>query len=87
MTYEKAVQALVTAGLMDQTEVETAVSALNQTNVEFTYPAWARALAKAGLIADSDVDSAADVMEDAGQKEAEDDPKAFDEGLENAGIL
>ena len=87
MTYEKAVQALVTAGLMDQAEVGTAVSALNQTNVEFTYPAWARALAKAGVIAKSDVDSAADVMEEAGQKEAEDDPKAFDEGLMNAGIL
>jgi hypothetical protein len=87
MTYEKAVQALVTAGMLDQIEVETAVAALNKPNVEFTYPDWARALAKAGLIAKSDVDSAADVMEKAGQQEAEDDPKAFDEGLENAGIL
>jgi hypothetical protein len=87
MTYEKAVQALVTAGMLDQIEVETAVAALNKPNVEFTYPDWARALAKAGLIAKSDVDSAAVVMEEAGQKEAEDDPKAFDEGLENAGIL
>ena len=80
-------QALVTAGMFDQTEVETAVVALNQTNVEFTYPDWAKALAKAGLIAESDVDSAAEVMEEAGQKEAEDDPKSFDEGLQNAGIL
>ncbi len=87
MTYEKAVQALVTSGLMDQTEVDTAVDALNKSNVEYTYPDWAKALAKAGLIAESDVDSAIDVMEDAGQKEAEDDPKAFDEGLMNAGIL
>jgi hypothetical protein len=87
MTYEKAVQALVTAGMLDQIEVETAVAALNKPNVEFTYPDWARALAKAGLIAKSDVDSAAVVMEEAGQKEPEDDPKAFDEGLENAGIL
>ena len=87
MTYEKAVNALVKAGLMDQTKVAAAITALKQPSVEFTYPDWAKALAKAGLIAESDVDSAADVMEEAGQKEAEDDPKAFDEGLENAGIL
>jgi hypothetical protein len=81
------VNAFVAAGLLDKTKVATAVAALNQTNVEFTYPDWAEALAKAGLITESEVDSAADVMEKAGQKEAEDDPKAFDEGLENAGIL
>ena len=87
MTYEKAVQALVTAGLLDQSVKAAAVTALKQPSVEFTYPDWARALAKAGLIAKSDVDSAADVMEKAGQQEAEDDPESFDKGLENAGIL
>ena len=87
MTYEKAMQALVTADLLDQTKVETAVSALQKPNVEFTYPDWAKALAKAGLIAEKDVDAAADVMETVGQKEADDDPDAFDEGLANAGIL
>jgi hypothetical protein len=87
MTYEKAVNALVAARLLDKTKVATAVAALNKPNVEFTYPDWARALAKAGLITESDVNSAAVMMEEAGQKEAEDDPKAFDEGLENAGIL
>ena len=87
MTYEKAVNALVAARLLDKTKVATAVAALNKPNVEFTYPDWAEALAKAGLIAKSDVDSAADVMEKAGQQEAEDDPESFDKGLENAGIL
>jgi predicted transcriptional regulator len=87
MTYEKAVQALVTAGLLDKSQVKTAVTTLEKSNVEFTYPDWAEALAKAGLIKQSDVDSAADVMQEAGQKEMEEDPDAFDAGLENAGIL
>ena len=87
MTYEKAVQALVTAGLLDKSQVKTAVTTLEKSNVEFTYPDWAQALAKAGLIKQSDVDSAADVMQEAGQKEMEEDPDAFDAGLENAGIL
>jgi hypothetical protein len=87
MTYEKAVQALVKAGLLDQIQVKTAVAVLQKPNVEFTYPDWAKALAKAGLIAQGNVDKVADVMEQAGQDEADDDPDAFDKGLENAGIL
>lgn len=87
MTYEKAAQALVAAGLLEPAQTATAVTVLNQSNVELTYPAWAEALANAGLIATAEIGTAADVMEQAGWAEAEDDPKAFDEGLENAGIL
>ena len=87
MTYEKAAQALVAAGLLKLAQTATAVTVLKQSNVEFTYPAWAEALANAGLIAAAETGAAADVMEQAGWAEAEDDPKAFDEGLENAGIL
>ena len=87
MTYEKAVQALVTAGLLDPTQTDSAVSVLKKPNVEFTYPDWAKALAKAGLIAGTDTNTAADVMEKAGWDEAEDDPDAFEEGLEEAGLL
>jgi hypothetical protein len=87
MTYEKAVQALVTAGLLDPSKVKTAVTALKKSNVVFTYPDWAQALAKAGLIPEAQVDSAADVMQAAGKKEAEDNPDAFEKGLEDAGLL
>ena len=87
MTYEKAVQALVTAGMLDKSKVATAVSTLKKPNVEFTFPDWANALVKAGLLAASDADKAADVMEKAQWDEADSDPDAFDEGLENAGIL
>ena len=87
MTYEKAVQALVDAGLLEPVRADRAITVLKQPNVEFTYPDWAAALAKAGLIAPADADTAADVMEKAGWAEAEDDPEAFDEGLEGAGIL
>ena len=87
MTYEKAVNALVAAGLLDQADATAAISALDSSTVEFTYPDWAQALAKAGLIDKSQVGAAADVMEKAGQAEAKDDPDAFEAGLENAGIL
>jgi hypothetical protein len=87
MTYDKAVNALVAAGLLDQANVASAISALKSTSVEFTYPAWAEALARAGLIDKTEVDAAANVMEKAGQAEAKDDPDAFEAGLENAGIL
>ena len=86
MTYDKAVQALVTAGLLDPVQVETAVTVLNKPNVEFSYPDWAEALAEAGLIGAVEVDTAAEVMEKAGWAEAEDDPDAFKAGLEDAGI-
>jgi hypothetical protein len=87
MTYEKATQALVPAGLLDQSQIETAVTVLKKPNVEFTYPDWANALVGAGLIKQSDIDKAANVMQEAGQMEMDDDPDAFDAGLENAGIL
>jgi len=87
MTYEKAAQALVAAGLLEPAQTATAVTVLNQSNVELTYPAWAEALANAGLIAAAETGAAADVMEQAGWAEAKDDPKAFDEDLEDAGIL
>ena len=87
MTYEKAAKALVAAGLLDQANVASAISALDSPTVEFTYPDWADALAKAGLIGKAEVGAAADVMEKAGWSEAKDDPDAFEAGLENAGIL
>lgn len=86
MTYEKAVQALITVGLLEPAQARTAVMTLQQPNVEFTYPAWAEALTQAGLIAAADTGPAADVMEKAGWAEAKDDPDAFREGLEGAGI-
>ncbi|MCB0226574.1 MAG: hypothetical protein KDI02_22970 [Anaerolineae bacterium] len=86
MTFEKAVQALIAAGLLEPTQAQTAITTLQQPNVEFTYPDWAKALTKAGLIASTDTDTAADVMEKAGWAEAKDDPDAFREGLEGAGI-
>lgn len=87
MTYEEAAKALVAAGLMDEANAASVPKVLDSTSVEFTYPAWAEALAKAGLISESDVDAAADVMEKAAWANAEKDPAAFDEDMENAGIL
>ena len=87
MTYEKAAQALVEAGLLDKTNVASAASVLASTSIDITYPAWAEALAGAGLIGKADIEAAADVMEKAGKAEAEDAPQAFEDGLENASIL
>jgi len=87
MTYEKAVNALVTTGLLDKADATSAISVLDSPSVEFTYPDWAEALAKAGLINKAEVGTAADTMENAGWAEATDDPDAFNAGLENAGIL
>ena len=87
MTYEKAAQALVNAGLLNESQVETAVTILEKPNIDFTYPDWANALVRAGLIKQSEADKAANVMQEAGQVEMEDDPDAFEADLENAGIL
>ena len=87
MTYEKAVKALVDAGLMNEDKTDAAITVLKGHSVEFTYPDWAEALVKAGVIAGMDKDKAADVMEDAGQKEAKEGGDDFDEALRNAGIL
>lgn len=87
MTYEKAARALVDAGILAEDQVEAAVMALDQTNVEFTYPAWADALVSAGLIDEKEAARATAAMEDAGWAEADDDPGQFDKGLESAGLL
>jgi hypothetical protein len=87
MTYEKAVNALVDAGLLDQTDVGTAIAVLVSSSVEMTYPAWAEALARARLLTEVNTEAAIGVMEKAGTAEAKYDSPGFDESLENAGIL
>ena len=87
MTYEKAAKALVDARLLDQADTGTALATLGSPSVEMTYPGWAEALVRAGLLAEANLDSAIDVMEKAGIAEAKDDRPGFEEGLENAGIL
>ena len=87
MTYEKAAQALVAAGLLDKDNVASAATVMASNSIDVTYPAWAEALAGAGLIDKADVGAATDAMVKAGQAEAEDDPQAFKDGLEDAGIL
>ena len=87
MTYEKAIKALIDAGLMSEDKSEAAIAALEAPSVEFTYPDWAQALLDAGVIAGLDVDKAADVMQEAGYAEAEKGGEDFDEALRNAGIL
>ena len=87
MTYEEAVKTLVDAGLLDKADTGAAAAALALPSVEFTYPAWAEALAKAGFIDEANIEAATTLMENAAEKEAEDDPDGFDDALENAGIL
>jgi hypothetical protein len=87
MTYEKAANALVDAGLLDQADVGKAIAALGSPSVEMTYPGWAEALVQAGLLAEANLAAAIAVMEKAGSAEAEDDSPGFEGGLENAGIL
>jgi len=87
MTYEKAAQALVAAGILDKTQVASAVAVLNSPAVNMTYPDWAEALASAGLIDKSHIETAADVMYKAGDTENKEDPNDFEEGLEDAEIL
>jgi hypothetical protein len=87
MTPEDAAKALVAAGLLDESNAASVPEVLDSSSVEFTYPAWADALAKAGLISEADVEAAAEAMEKAAWANAEKDPDAFDDALENAGIL
>jgi hypothetical protein len=87
MTYEDAVNALVTAGLMDKANVAAAVSVIESPSVDMTYPAWAAALVKAGLIDKANVSAAADAMQNESMKIADDDPQAFEDALRGAGIL
>ena len=87
MTYEKAAEALVGAGLLDQADTGAAIATLGSPSVEMTYPAWAEALVRAGLLTEANRDSAIAVMEKAGGAEAKDDSLGFEDGLENAGIL
>ncbi len=87
MTYEKAVKALIDAKLMSADKTEAALAALEDHSVEFTYPDWAEALAKAGVIASLDTEKAAKVMMEAGKKEADEGGDDYEEALRNAGIL
>lgn len=87
MTYKKAADALVAAGLLAKANVPSAISALDTTSIGLTYSDWAQALAKAGLIDKTKIDAAADAMEAAGATEIKDDPTTFNEELEDAGIL
>ena len=75
MTYEKAADALVDAGLLDQTDVGTAIAILVSSSVEMTYPAWAEALVRARLIGEANTEAAIGVMEKAGMAEAKDDAR------------
>lgn len=87
MTYEKAVKALINAKLMSKDKTDAAIEALQAPSVEFTYPDWAATLVKAGVVAGMDEEKAAEVMEEAGRKEAEEGGEDFDDALRNAGIL
>jgi len=77
----------VGAGLLDKADADMAVASLTASSVESTYPAWARALAQAGLLDRANLEAAISAMEKAGTLEAKDDPAGFKKGLENAGIL
>jgi hypothetical protein len=87
MTYEKAVNALVDAGLLAKADAPAAAKALDSSSIDMTYPAWAEALVKAGLLDEANKEAAASAMEDAQWAEADDDPDEFDEDLAGAGIL
>lgn len=84
MTYEKAIEALIVAGYLQDADRAKAYAALTSVHTDFTYPAWAQALVAAGLIRPSDAATVADVLEQAAYKS---DPDDFDQSLENAGIL
>ena len=83
MNYEEAVSALVRAGLLGEADAKTAEAVLVAFSVDPTYPAWAQALAQAGLLDRANVKAAATVMEKAGDAEAKQDPKGFEESLED----
>jgi hypothetical protein len=84
MTYQKAIDALIAAGFLEDADREKAQTTLASTRIDLTYPAWAKALVDAGLVQPSDAPAAAGVMEQAGREEDGDD---LDQALENAGIL
>ena len=88
MTYEKAIDALIAAGYLSETDRERAHSALSASSTDFTYPAWAQALVDPNLIPASKASAAADVMEQAARRLEETESKDdLDQSLENAGIL
>jgi hypothetical protein len=87
MTYEKAINVLVNAGLVAEADAPTAIKALESPSIDITYQAWAEALVKAGLLDETNKEAAEEAMEDAQWAEADDDPDAFDEDLSGAGIL
>jgi hypothetical protein len=87
MTYEKAVKALVDAGILNKSRSAEAIAALEKDSVEFTYPDWAAELMKAGLIARADQEKASVVMQAAGHEEAQKGGSDYEDALRNAGIL
>jgi hypothetical protein len=87
MPYEEAVNTLVKAGLLDKVDADTAVAVLASSSVDLTYPGWAESLAQAGLLDKADAEAVISTLEQAGAAEANDDPAAFEKGLENAGIF
>jgi hypothetical protein len=48
MTYEEAVKTLVDAWLLDKTDASAAAKTLASPSVEFSYPAQAEVMVKAG---------------------------------------
>jgi hypothetical protein len=48
MKYEEAIKTLLDAWLLDKTDASAAAKALASPSVEFSYPAQAEALVKAG---------------------------------------
>jgi hypothetical protein len=88
MTYEIAIEALITAGYLSEADRARALSALSSTSTDFTYPSWAQALVDAKLVPPSDASAAAKVMEQAAaQLEKTGSQDDLDQSLENAGIL
>jgi hypothetical protein len=82
MTYKEAIEALITAGYLSEADSKTALAALTSTETDFTYPDWAQALVRVGLLEPLQAEAAANVMEQAAVSTDMDD-----DTLENAGIL
>ena len=77
MTYEKAANALVDAGLLDQANAGMAAAVLAWPSADTTYSARASALARAGLLNETKLEAAIDVMVQAGIAEAKDGRPGF----------
>jgi hypothetical protein len=69
MKYEEAVKTLVDAWLLDKTDARAAAKALASPSVEFSCPARAEALVKAGLMYEANVETATATLENESDKE------------------